>query len=128
MDLININQNKLKMYQQLIAHITEQVSTQGLQAVEKHTLKHLITKMKCQVLYVDLILKENNMFNIIEETTKEYKDYFYTIDTYPQMYEVNVWSYTDDDFHYKSKFIYDDLEDVIYSIEYYLDEHDRKGE
>ena len=64
------------------------------------------------------------MFNIIEETRKEYKDYFYTIDTYPQMYEVNVWSYTDDDFHYKSKFICDDLEDVIYSIEYYLDEQE----
>ena len=39
------------------------------------------------------------MFNIIEETRKD-----------------------------KSKFVYDDLEDVIYSIEYYLDEHDRTGE
>jgi uncharacterized membrane protein len=42
---------------------------------------------------------------IIKEYKKEYKDYFMFITVHHSMIEVSVYSYTNDNFKYKQKFI-----------------------
>ena len=49
---------------------------------------------------------------IIKEDKKEYKDYFMFITVHHSMIEVSVYSYTNDDFEYKQKFIDFSAEEV----------------
>tara|TARA_R100000458_G_C8133430_1_gene147532 strand:- start:335 stop:538 length:204 start_codon:yes stop_codon:yes gene_type:complete len=49
---------------------------------------------------------------IIKEYKKEYKDYFMFITVHHSMIEVSVYSYTNDDFEYKQKFIDFSAEEV----------------
>ena len=61
---------------------------------------------------------------IIKEYQKEYKDYFMFITVHHNLIEVNVHSYTDDNFRYTNKFIDYSAKEVYEAICYRIDNND----
>jgi len=58
---------------------------------------------------------------IIKEYQKEYKDYFMFITVHHSLIEVSVYSYTDDNFEYRNKFIDYSVEEIYKTICYRID-------
>jgi len=58
---------------------------------------------------------------LIKEYKKEYKDYFMFINVYHSLIEIAVFSYSDDDFEYRNKFIDYSVNEIFENICYQID-------
>ena len=63
---------------------------------------------------------------LIEEYKKEYKDYFMFISVYHSLIEVAVFSYSEDDFEYRNKFIDYSIDEIYEIICYRIDSDELK--
>jgi len=63
---------------------------------------------------------------LIKEYKKEYKDYFMFINVYHSLIEVAVFSYSDDDFEYRNKFIDYSVDEIYEIICYRIDSDELK--
>tara|TARA_R100000734_G_C3278173_1_gene72443 strand:+ start:391 stop:594 length:204 start_codon:yes stop_codon:yes gene_type:complete len=63
---------------------------------------------------------------LIEDYKKEYKDYFMFINVYHSLIEVAVFSYSDDDFEYRNKFIDYSVDEIYEIICYRIDSDELK--
>ena len=63
---------------------------------------------------------------LIEEYKKEYKDYFMFISVYHSLIEVAVFSYSEDDFEYRNKFIDYSVDEIYEIICYRIDSDELK--
>jgi hypothetical protein len=61
---------------------------------------------------------------LIEEYKKEYKDYFMFIDVHHSLIETAVFSYSDDDFEYRNKFIDYSVDEIYEIICYQIDNNE----
>ena len=63
---------------------------------------------------------------LIKEYKKEYKDYFMFINVYHSLIEIAVFSYSDDDFEYRNKFIDYSVDEIYEIICYRIDSDELK--